>query len=1145
MKYLVEWFSRNHIAANFLMWSMLLLGGLSWFSMKKEIFPDIAPDIVIVSVPYPNATPEEVERGICVPIEESVQGLTGIKRVSSSATENIGTVIFEIESGFKVRDVLADIKSRVDAIDNFSEQAEKPVIEELVIKNQILSIAISADASEATLQSLAEKVRDDLLIYRGGPSSAVTTHQWTSVDTLHVIAIIGLMLGFIILGAGFRTLGGSTAVAFLILIALRIYIWEPSAWEQTTARISERFSKLLSGEAKITQVSIAGVRPYELSIEVSEATLRSHGLTLDAVAKAVRASSLDLPAGSVRTDGGEVLIRTQAKRYRAEEFRDITVLTRTDGSKLKLAQIAKIIDGFEEIDIATRFDGRSAMVVNVYRTGDEDTLRLVQLVRGYLKEAERNLPAGVKLEVWNDNSKWLKGRMELMFGNGIQGFVLVVLVLGLFLEPKLAWYVSLGIPVSVAGGLLFMPYVDVSVNMISLFAFILVLGVVVDDAIVIGENVYHRIHLGEHPRTAAPRGTNEVAMVTTFGVLVTVMAFMPMFMVSGVSGRIWRQIAWVVVLVLILSSIESKLILPAHLAQLKPPSERDDTGWFGWIHRLQRRIGLALDWLAEHWYQQLVRKAVAWRYTVFAIFLAMFILTVGIIAAGFIKFQFFPKVEGDVLIAKLLMPEGVPMTVTSKAILALENGAKSLATQYKDKEGQSIVRHLMATVGDQPFRTGFQPPGPGSAVHRGEVVLELCAGADREVTCQQLISRWREMAGPVPGAVELTFREATERGGVAIDLEINGDDLAQLRQAAEFLKSELGKFKGMTDILDNDHEGKREVKLNILPQAESLGLRLSDLSNQVRQSFYGEEVQRLQRGRDEVKVMVRYPKSERLNLENLEQMKIRTVKGDEVPFSEVATADYGRSYSVILRVDRRRSINVSCDVDRNVKDANATDVARSLVDKVLPEMQQKFPGTQWRFKGEQADQNDSVRELTTGGLLSMFGIFVLLAVPLKSYVQPMIVMTVIPFGMVGAVIGHVIMGFDLSIMTFCGVLALSGMVVNESLVLTDCVNRFRRRGMPTEEAAWRAGMSRFRSIMATSVTTFVGLVPIMSETDIQALFLVPMSVALGFGGLFATFITLLLVPGIYLMLEDVRKLLGLGETKVIDEEKPKEVINVA
>lgn len=1064
MKPVIEWFSRNHVAANFLMWGILAMGFLSWFNLRKEIFPDLQLNMVSVRVPYPNAAPEEVEKGICVPIEEAVQGVEGIKTVRSVAGEAFGNVMFEVKPGYDVRQVMADIKTRVDAIDNFAEEAEKPVVEELLIKNQVLSIAVSADTDEATLQAIAERVRDDLLVYEAPPKES----------------------------------------------------W----W----GRFQDGFANTLGGEPKITQISIGGRRNYEISIEVSENTLRSLGLTLEGVAAAVRQSSLDLPAGSVRTDAGEVLIRTQAKAYRAPDFAGITITTRPDGSVVKLRDIAKIKDGFEELHIHTRFNGRPAMVLNVFRVGEEDTLRLVELVKDYIRESPKILPEGVSLQIWNDFSLYLKGRMDLMFSNGLQGFILIVLTLGLFLEPRLAWYVSLGIPVSVAGGLLVMPYADVSINMISLFAFILVLGVVVDDAIVIGENVYHRMAMGEPPRLAAPRGTIEVGTIVTFGVLVTVCAFLPMFAVSGVSGKIWKNIPWVVVPVLIISTIESKLILPAHLAALKTR----DVNQMGWLMRAQHRVANGLDHIAQHHYRPLVQRCVRWRYAVLSVFIAVFILTVGVVASGMVKFVFFPEVEGDILTAKLTMPEGVPVEVTEAAIARIEEGAVKLGESARAKDGRSVIRHMMATIGDQPFKTTFQADSmTGGGEHLGEVTLELVPGYERDLTCAELVSVWRDLAGPIPGIVELTFKSAMERGGIAIDLELSGQNLDELRAAAESVKTELGKFKGVIDIADSDRSGKREIKLNILPHAEPIGLRLGDVSRQVRQAFYGEEVQRLQRGRDEVKVMVRYPEEERLSVQNLSEMKIRTKDGVEVPFTEVASADYGRAYSAIKRADRRRAINVTADIDLSLPDANANEVAAELKDNILPKIQREHPGVLWRFQGEQNDQNESVRDLAIGGLLSLFGIFVLLAVPLKSYSQPLIVMSVIPFGIVGAVVGHAVLGLNLSIMSMCGIIALSGMVVNESLVLTDCVNRFRLRGHELHDAAWRAGVSRFRSIMATSVTTFVGLLPIMSETDIQALFLVPMSVALGFGGLFSTFITLLLVPGIYVILEDLRRLVGL------------------
>lgn len=1084
MKGLVIWFSRNPVAANLLMLLILGLGFAAWFKMRKEIFPETAVNVVTIRVPYPNASPEEVEKGVVIPVEEAIVGVNGVKRVNSYSSESIGSVLVEVEPSYDVREVMADLKSRVDAIDNFAQEAEKPVLEEVLIKNQILSLAVSAEADEATLRRLAERVRDDLLSYQLPPGAPGRLDP--------------------------RPEG----------------LWDGLNWrlDDLGTRAVRFLNTLFNGPAQISQVTVANVRNPEISIEVSEQTLRRHGLTLEAVAQAVRASSLDLPAGSVRTEAGEVMIRTQARRYTAPEFSDITVLTRPDGSTLRLGEIATVVDGFEDLDLYSRFDGRPAVLVNVYRTGNEDTLRLVELVRHYLHEAPALLPAGVQLDVWNDWSVYLSGRMSLLFSNGFQGFLLIVVVLGLFLEPRLAFFVSLGIPISIAGGLIFMPGFDISINMISLFAFILVLGVVVDDAIVIGENVHRRMHeLGEPPHIAAPRGTLEVAVVVLFGVLTTVVAFTPMTMVDGVGGKIWRNIPLVVIPTLLVSTIESKLILPAHLAHLRPQAGRRR----GWLTRLQAVVDRGLGFLSGRVYLPMIRRLLGWRYVVAGSFVSLLILTLGTVGAGWVPFTFFPVIEGDMISAKLTLPQGVPVQTTATAVERIERAAAELNQLYRTTDGRPVIRHRLATVGAQPFRTSLWEFGGGAADHLGEVTLELVPAAEREVRAKELEARWRELTGPIPGAVELTFRTNSERGGVALELMLSGERLEELEAASAFVKDRLADYRGVIDIFSSDREGKREMKLDILPPAESLGLRLADISRQVRQSFYGEEAQRLQRGRDEVKVMVRYPEEERRSLQNLADMKIRTADGREVPFSAVARADYGRGYALISRTDRRRSLTITADVDRNDPEANANEIVRDLVATVLPEMQRRWPGVRWSFEGEQKNQSDDLRDMGVGGIFALFGIYMLLAVPLRSYIQPLLVMSVIPFGLVGAVLGHVLLRMELSIMSMCGCIALAGMVVNESLIMVDSINRHRRQSFPLVEAAWRAARHRFKPIMATSITTFVGLLPIMSETDIQALFLVPMSVALGFGGLFATLITLFLVPSLYLILEDVHRLLGL------------------
>lgn len=1082
-KGIIHWFSRNHVAANFVMLMIAILGLMTWGKLKKEIFPETSIDAVLITVPYPNATPEEVEKGIIVPIEEAIQDIEGIDKMRSTADQGAGNVQVDVETGFDTRNVMDDIKTRVDAIQNLAEQAEEPLLTELLIKAQVMSIAVSANTDERTLREIAEQVRTGLLTYKGGP-------------------------------------------------------------------------------IPVTQASLAGVRDYEISIEVSEDTLRQYNLSFDDVAAAVRKSSLDLPGGSVRTSGGEVLIRTEARRYTAAEFSRITVVTREDGSKVTLDQIAEIRDEFEEDPIETRFNGESAILINVFRVGNEDTIKIADTVKEYVYEvAPRKMPEGVSLEIWKDDSRYLSGRLALLAKNGVFGLVLVAIVLALFLRPSLALLVSIGIPVSFAGAIMLMPYTDISINMISLFAFILVLGIVVDDAIVVGENVYSRIRKGEHPRLAAPRGTHEVGVVVTFGVLTTAMAFTPMLGLSGVSGKIWPNIPLIVIPTLLFSLVQSKLILPSHLALLKPFDEEKEPGP---ILRFQRIFSRGLENFIDRFYRPSLRVALTNRYLVLVSFVMLFVVTVMTVRSGWIRFQFFPDVETDVVIAKLKLSQGVSFEKTALAIDRIEEKAFELNEHFPKIEGEPMIRHMLTSIGTQPFIEGIQGiNGAPRDTNIGEVTIEMQSASKRTFTAKEVTSKWRELVGDIPGAVELTFSAEAAAGGNALDIELVGDDLNNLEAATDELKTALAGFSGVIDIADSNLEGKRELKLEILPGAEALGLRLEDVARQVRQGFYGDEIQRLQRGKNEVKVFVRYPESERKSIADLENMKIRLPDGNEVPFPEVATASLGRSYASITRTDQLRAIRVTADVDKT-QGANANEVVASLTagagaesqsdlwkknianlfrklrglepkpeppKGALIEITERYPGISYSFEGEQKDQAQSVQEMGQKAIIALLGMYVLMAIPLKSYIQPVIVMSVIPFGLVGAVAGHLLMGFSLSIMSMCGIIALAGVVVNDSLVLVEYVNRHVKAGETLHDAARAAGVARFRPILLTSMTTFAGLTPMLLETDIQAKFLIPMAVSLSFGILFATLITLILVPCIYLVLEDVGELVGVDRTK--------------
>ncbi|MGE9271202.1 MAG: efflux RND transporter permease subunit, partial [Verrucomicrobiales bacterium] len=666
------------MAGNFLMLSVLVVGFSTWFQLKKEIFPETSIDSVAVRVPYPNATPVEVERGVCVPVEEAIADLTGIDTIRSTATQNMGTVTVEVETGYDVRAVMDDVKSRVDAIDNFPEEAEKPVLEEILIKNPVMNLAITTDreVDEKTLTRLAEKIRDDLLTFES---------------------------------RGAQTVG-------------------------------DVFANLFRGPQTISQVSIAAVRDYEISIEVSDRRLRELGLTHQQVSDAVRRTSVDIPGGSIRAEGGEVILRALGKRFTAEEFRTIPVATGSGGEEILLEEISDVRDAFEDVDLAARFDEREAVLVNIYRVGNEDTLTLAKLVREYVEESQSRLPEGVSLSIWNDQSSYLLGRLELLQRNATVGLLLVLGVLTLFLRPSLAMLVALGIPVSFAGGIWMMPHLGISINMISLFSFILVLGIVVDDAIVTGENVYARIQRGEHPRIASYKGTEEVSTVVVFGVLTTMVAFTPMLGLSGVSGKIWPNIPWVVIPTLGFSLLQSKFVLPAHLALLAPTRREAPTNP---LFRLQRTIANGLERFIEKGYKPLLELALRWRYVTWAIFIGLFLLVLGMIGGKHIKFVFFPEVEGDVITAKFELPQGVPFSSTQEVAHRLETAATTVGHRIKNDAGEPVLKHLLASAGTQPFQTGFGPDGPPKGTHIGEVTIELTAAAGRSVKAQEVIDAWR------------------------------------------------------------------------------------------------------------------------------------------------------------------------------------------------------------------------------------------------------------------------------------------------------------------------------------------------------------------------------------------------------------------
>ncbi len=1037
----VAWFARNGVAANLLMALCAIGGALSLlFAIPIKTFPDIDVDMISVAVVYPGAAPEEVEEGVCVRIEEEVDGIDGIDRVTSSSNEGACAVTIELLQGADGPRVLSDVKNRVDAIDTFPAEAEKPIVSEVVPRRSVIDVALSGPLDERSLKELGERVRDEL-----------------------------------------------------------------------------------SQLPDITLVELKNARPYEISIEVSERALRRHGIAFDDVVAAVRTASLDLPGGSIKTDGGEILLRSKGQAYEGLEFESLALLARPDGTRLLLGDVATVVDGFQDTDQRAFFGGDPAVLLRVFRVGDQDSLAMAERVRGFVAVKQAELPEGALLTVWQDSTVTLRDRLDLLLEDGFSGFLLVFALLALFLRLSLAAWVSVGIPISVMGALFTFPFFGISIDMISLFAFILVLGILCDDAIVVGEAVHTRQQAGGDRVQAAIDGTLEVSTPVIFGVLTTIATFTPLMMIPGAFGQIFGTMAAVVILCLVFSLVESQLVLPSHLAHLHARSNAKPGPWT----RFQEVIARGLERFRDGPYRRTLERALEWRYATLAVAVSSLLLTLGLVASNRLPFTFFPPIQADFMTARVTLPTGVPIDVTERAVeqimAALEQVKAELDPEFA-KPGASIVRHVFAAAGEQPMAgRGGGPSGPSQAItgaQYGEVTAELVPADDRAIATKAVADRWRELTGPVPDAVELTFASDLFTSGRDIDIQLQGPDVEHLRDAASRLRASLESYPGVVDVTDSFRSGKEEIKLDILPAAEALGVSLRDLARQVRQAFHGEEAQRIQRGRDDVKVMVRYTEQERRSLGALENMRIRTTQGAEVPFSVVAEVERGRGFSTIKRADRQRVVNVTAAVERTV--TTADQVLASLQQGELARVLAEYPGISYSQQGQQREQARAVSGVLRWYLISLFAVYALLAIPLRSYTQPLIVMSVIPFGLVGAVLGHLIVGIpNLTMMAVLGFVALSGVVVNASLVMVHTVNARREAGSDLWDAVIEAAMTRFRAIFLTEGTTFVGLAPIIMNTSMQAQFLIPMAVSLAFGVLFASFITLFVVPALYLVREDL------------------------
>ncbi len=1035
MNAMIKWMTEHPVAANLTMVLVVVVGLLSAISLPQKTFPDFSLDVIDVRVTYPGASPAEVEQSIIRPIEDQLSGIDGVDEVTAVAREGGASVSLSLQLGEDVAAKLDDVKSQVDRISVFPEDAEEPSVTQRSNRSRVLELTISGNASEDVLKQEAERLADELVLL-----------------------------------------------------------------------------------PEISFVETANTRAYEISIEIDREALKAYGLTLQQVANVVAANSLELPGGQIETDTLTIPLRTVGRNYTRSDFESIVVLTNDAGGKVLLRDIATVVDGFEDTDIAARFGDAPAATVNVFRIGDEQVLDVVAATKAHLENGfQASLPEGVQVTLWQNDAEELQNRVDLLVKNAVIGLALVVLCLSLFLDFRLAFWAAMGIGVSFAGAFAVMSLGSMSINMISLFGFILAIGIVVDNAIVIGEKIYTEGERGKTPMQAAVEGTQRVAVPVIFSALTTIVAFTPLLQLPGVLGKFLGDIPTVVIIVLTLSLLQALLILPRNLSRLDVSSSYRPVLPLRLLGYVRRIIDAGLKWVIRrplHAALSFVTRR--WLVPIGAT-IGMMVVTVGIMVHGYVKFEFFPSIDGAFITANIEMNDGTAFDRTQAVAeevrrAGLRAGERIAATLPEGAppviENTNMVVGV-AAGGGGPF--GDQA-GSGSTV--ANVVIKVTDAELRSWPSSEFETIWREEIGAIAGVNSLVVSASLFGAGDPIAIEMSLPDGQDIEPIVEQVEEGLRGIPGVFGIRDDLSAGRLEYTLALREDARVYGVSLADLAQQIRAGFFGVEATRVQRGADDVRVFVRLPEEQRDSLADLLATEIRTSGGDLIPLSTVAEIREARAPTEILRRDGRTVTTVTADVDTSV--ITGGEANEIITTQILPPLQQANPGLIIELGGEQRQQGDAAGALGTASAIALFVIFALLALVFRSYVQPIVVMTAIPLGLMGAVAGHLIMDISLGLLSIFGIIGLAGVVINNSLVMLDLYNEYLAKGYEVRRAVIEGTKDRFRPILLTSLTTFLGVFPLIMETSLQAQFLIPLAVSIGFGVLFGTVIIIFTVPAVFM-----------------------------
>ncbi|HHL42550.1 MAG TPA: efflux RND transporter permease subunit, partial [Hellea balneolensis] len=980
MKTIIAWWAGNKVAANLLMFLILIGGVVAFITMEREMEPYVEFPGAQVNVVWLGASPQDIEEQIVVRIEEAVSNIDGIDRLWAVANEGVGTVFVIGKQDVDHAAFLQDIKRRIDSISTFPAAAEPATVQQFQNRREVLRIALSGDVDERLLKRTAEKVRRE--------------------------------------------------------IALIPYV---------------------------PNVELFGVRGEEVSIEVSETALRRYGLEIGDVANAIRQNSVNASAGNVRTSVGNMQLRTRSRADNQQDFENIVVRELANGAKVRVRDVATVIDGFEQVNLLATVNGVRTILVQVQSGPKMDIVKLSDGVRDYVEKAKDTLPPGITMTIWSDNAEDYRGRIETISSNFFSGLVLVFLTLLLFLRPKIAIWVAIGIATAFAGGLALLPVNGVSFNMISTFAFLLVIGVIVDDAIIVGEAIHTKTEEGLTGLEAAVEGTNMVLKPVIFAVLTTMIFFAPWMFLTGSTKEFTRAISLVVILALAFSLMESLLILPAHLAHLKPVNPKNP------LTRFQTKMADSLVWFAVHIYKPALTFALRRRYLTTSIFVTGMILSIGLLTNGIVKTTFMPESESDQISITVKLPEGTPYSRTLEVLNQIQTAEKELESDINsstDGQGELIENWYTRSRDNEVL-----------------ALVKLVPPETRTLTAKETANRLRELIGEVPDAEKISVEYKDQNSGPQIEYVLNSPNIEALRTAANDLMDQLRSYEGVFNVVNNTESSSDEVQFTLKQGAQALGITTTDVATQIRRGFFGDEVQRLPRDGEDVRVYVRYPLADRESLDFLGQIRIRTRDGREVPLSQVADLHFDKGTARILRRERQRAIIVSAEVvPERVKE-----IRDALKNDFFDDFDARHPDVTRGNIGQAQGQAEFMQEISILLLIAIGVAYFLIAIAFKSYGEPLLILlAAIPFCFTGAMIGHLVMGLSLSLMSYLGISAAAGVAVNDNLVLIDYVNRLKGRGMDSAQAMIEAGTKRFRPILLTSLTTFIGLVPLMLEKSIQA-----------------------------------------------------------